>query len=105
MFSINTLWSEIALVTLIFLIGNIFLGHFDPHLPPWRKFLKYLVALVVVLCISIFFGQLFALVAMGLTLIPVIVLHGYLLPKKGINGWTGEPREKYEELRGWRKTQ
>lgn len=24
------------------------------------------------------------------------------LPKKGINGWTAEPREKYYALRGWK---
>jgi hypothetical protein len=23
------------------------------------------------------------------------------LPKQGVNGWTGEPKEKYYQLRGW----
>jgi hypothetical protein len=26
-----------------------------------------------------------------------------LLPKKGINGWTGEPKSKYYDFRGWDK--
>jgi len=31
-------------------------------------------------------------------------VHGYILPrKKGINGWTGEPKSKYYEFRGWDK--
>jgi hypothetical protein len=26
-----------------------------------------------------------------------------MLPKKGINGWTGEPKSKYYEYRKWDK--
>lgn len=32
-----------------------------------------------------------------------IIIHGWWLPKHGINGWTGEPRDKYLELVGARK--
>jgi len=32
-----------------------------------------------------------------------LVIHLWWLPKHGINGWTGEPREKYYALRGWKK--
>jgi hypothetical protein len=32
-----------------------------------------------------------------------LIIHVWWLPKKGINGWTGEPKEKYYELRGWKK--
>jgi len=30
-------------------------------------------------------------------------VHAIWLPSKGINGWTGEPKDKYYELRGWPK--
>jgi hypothetical protein len=30
------------------------------------------------------------------------VIHMWWLPKHGINGWTGEPRAKYYQLRGWK---
>jgi hypothetical protein len=37
-------------------------------------------------------------------LIPLLYIHGYYLPrKKGINGWTGEPKSRYYEFRGWDK--
>jgi len=37
-------------------------------------------------------------------LIPLLYVHGYFLPrKKGINGWTGEPKSKYYDFRHWDK--
>jgi hypothetical protein len=33
----------------------------------------------------------------------VAFIHAIWLPGKGINGWTGEPENKYYELRGWKK--
>ena len=34
-------------------------------------------------------------------IIPVVVVHMWWLPKHGVNGWTGEPKDKYYALRGW----
>ena len=44
-----------------------------------------------------------ALIVLGASLIPVAYIHGIVLPKKGINGWTGEPKSKYYDMRGWNK--
>jgi hypothetical protein len=30
----------------------------------------------------------------------VVVVHGWWLPRNGVNGWTAEPRERYYELIG-----
>jgi hypothetical protein len=35
--------------------------------------------------------------------LPVLYIHLWLLPSKGINGWTGEPKEKYYAFRGWKR--
>jgi len=43
------------------------------------------------------------MIVLGLFFLPVLYVHGFYLPKKGINGWTGEPKEKYYEFRGWNK--
>ncbi len=40
---------------------------------------------------------------LALFFIPVIYIHGFYLPRKGINGWTGEPKSKYYEFRKWDK--
>ena len=103
MWNTNTVWFEIAIVTIFFLLGHIFLGHFEERSPKWRKLVKYLVTLVVIISISLFFGRTIALTILGLALIPIFYIHAILLPKKGINGWTGEPKSKYYEFRGWSK--
>jgi len=32
-----------------------------------------------------------------------LIIPLWWLPKHGINGWTGEPKDKYHALRGWKK--
>ncbi len=34
--------------------------------------------------------------------VAVSIIHAWWLPKHGINGLTGEPKDKYYELRGWK---
>jgi hypothetical protein len=103
MWSTNTLWFEVTIVTIFFLLGNIYFGHFEERSPKWRKVAKYIVSLGVILLISVYFGRTVALVTLGLSVIPIIYVHGVLLPRKGINGWTGEPKSKYYDFRGWDK--
>jgi hypothetical protein len=103
MWNTNTIWFEITIVSLVFLLGNIFLGHFEERSPKWRKLLKYIVTVIIVVSISMFAGRTYAFILLGLSFIPVFYVHAILLPKKGINGWTGEPKSKYYEFRGWSK--
>ncbi|NOT74339.1 MAG: hypothetical protein HOP08_05370 [Cyclobacteriaceae bacterium] len=103
MWSTDTLWFEVSIVTFIILLGNIYFSHFEERSPKGRKVVKYLITLALVLCISIFVGRLYALIFIGLWFIPIIYIHGIMLPRKGINGWTGEPKSKYYEFRGWDK--
>lgn len=101
MWSTESLWFEVTVVTVFFLLGHIFFGHFEERSPNWRKLLKYIVTLTIVLLISVYVGRTVALTLLGLALLPVAYIHGIVLPKKGINGWTGEPRAKYYDFRGW----
>lgn len=63
--------------------------------------MKYLVTLAILLIVTHFFGRAVAFCLLGLCLVPILYIHGVLLPRKGINGWTGEPKRKYYEFRGW----
>src|SRR5438045_1789581 len=96
-----TVWPEISVVSIFFLFGHIYLGHFEERSPKWRKVLKYFVTLFVIISISIFAGRVYALTLLGLSVIPVVYVHAIVLPRKGINGWTGEPKSKYYDFRGW----
>jgi hypothetical protein len=103
MWSTNSLWFEISIVTFFFLAGNIFMGHFEERSPNWRKFVKYIITLAIIISLSVFFGRTIALIVLAASLIPIIYVHGIVLPRKGINGWTGKPKGKYYDFRGWDK--
>ena len=40
-------------------------------------------------------------VVIAIPLALVLVIHGWWLPRQGINGWTAEPKDRYYKFRGW----
>jgi hypothetical protein len=104
MWSTESLWFEVAIVSMIFAIGNMVMGHFEERTPKLRRVGKYVVILLLICSISVLLGRTIAMTVLGLSVIPILYIHVYYLPrKKGINGWTGEPKSKYYEFRKWDK--
>jgi hypothetical protein len=102
MWTTESLWFEIAIVSVIYALGNIFMGHFEEQTPKIRRAGKYLLTLLLVCGISVFAGRAVAMILLASFIIPILYVHAYYLPtKKGINGWTGEPKSKYYEFRKW----
>ncbi len=100
-FATSTLWFEIAVITGIFAFGQIFFGHFEKYAPKWKKVLKVVMFIALACVISALFGRIWFFVLLAVLGAAVIVIHAWWLPKKGINGLTAEPKEKYYALRGW----
>ena len=48
-------------------------------------------------------GRAWAFCVLAIPLLGAFVAHVWWLPKHGINGWTGEPKERYYELIGYKK--
>ena len=96
------MWFEIAIVALLLLAGHIVFGHFEAEAPRWRKLLKAALTVAFFALISYFFGRFWFWTALFLAFIPPLIIHAWWLPKNGVNGWTGEPKEKYYKLRGWK---
>ena len=92
---------DVAAMAVFLAMGNLVFRHFEPRKTLWRRLLKVVVILIVTALISYYFGRVAVLVAFGMALIPLIYIHAIWLPRNGVNGWTGEPREKYYALRGW----
>jgi hypothetical protein len=104
MWTIESLWFEVAIVSIIFAVGNMVMGHFEEQTPKLRRLGKYVLMLVLVCTISVLFGRTMSMIFLGMFIIPLLYIHAYYLPKKkGINGWTGEPKTKYYEFRKWDK--
>ena|SRR6185436_15249051 len=98
------MWYELSIISTMVVIGLIFFGHFEEMTPKWKRLLKFVIYTTVLCLISYFFGRIGFYIVLGILLLFVAIIHGWWLPKKkGINGLTGEPREKYYKLRGWVK--
>lgn len=97
------MWFEIAVVAILLLAGHILFGHFEERTPRWRKLLKAAVTLAVFPSLAYFFGRFWFWTALALAAIPPLLIHVWWLPRNGISGWTAEPKDKYYELRGWKK--
>jgi hypothetical protein len=104
MWTTDSLWFEVAIVSIIYAIGNIAFGHFEEQTPRWRRIGKYFLTVVIIIATSVYFGRTVAMALLSVFIFPFLYIHGFYLPKKkGINGWTGEPKSKYYDFRGWDK--
>ena len=104
MWTTESLWFEIAIVSIIYALGNILMGHFEEQTPKIRRVGKYVLTLFIICAISVFFNRTVAMIFLASWIIPALYIHAYYLPKKkGINGWTGEPKDKYYDFRKWDK--
>lgn len=98
----SSYWFEVAVICGLTAVGTILLGHFEAGTPKWRRVLKLVLANLLGVGLSAAFGRGWFLVCLGLVLAAVAIIHVWWLPRHGVNGWTGEPRELYHRLRGWK---
>jgi hypothetical protein len=103
MWRTDSLWFETAIVLGIFAVGNILFGQFEQHNPPARRLAKVAVVLGVTLTLSATVGRLWGLGWLLLPLAASAYVHLRWLPRHGVNGWTGEPRDRYLALIAARK--
>lgn len=80
-------------VGLLLVTGGILFHRFDLQTPVWMRVLKAVLALIATALVSERFGHAGVLLLATVLMIPVVVVHGWWLPRKGINGWTGQPRD------------
>jgi hypothetical protein len=98
MWQFDNPWFDVAMVMSLFAVGSILFGHFEEHKPKWRRLLKVVIVLVLVVGLANTVGRVWAYSLLALPLIGAAIVHCWWLPKHGINGWTGEPKEKYYTL-------
>jgi hypothetical protein len=102
MWSTQTLWFDVAVIMSIFAIGNIVFGHFEEHKPKLRRVAKVVIFNVVIVALAYAGLRWVAYTIVGALGVVALYVHGYWLPKNGVNGITGEPKDKYYELIGVR---
>ena len=92
---------DVAMMAVLLVLGIVTFRHFEQRTPLWRRLLKVFAALAMTAVTSYYFGRTGVIIMFGIAALPVIYVHAIWLPRHGVNGWTGEPREKYYALRGW----
>lgn len=103
MWQINTPWFDVAIVFGLFAVGSILFGHFEEHRPKWRRLLKVGVVLAIVIVLATTAGRAWAYGVLAVPILGAAWVHLWWLPKHGINGWTGEPKDAYYRLIGARR--
>lgn len=100
MWDTGTYWFDVAVMASLLTLGTILFGRFEEHKPRWRRILKVVLGAALLVGISITAGRAWALAAIVAIIAAVTVIHAWWLPRHGVNGWTGEPRERYYALLG-----
>ena len=94
-------WFEVAVIFGLTAVGTILMGHWEEGTPKLRRLLNPFVFCGRAVRIPATVGGAWFFAFLGTLSAAVLVIHAWWLPRKGINGWTAEPREKYYALRGW----
>ena len=102
MWETDTYWYDVALATTVFMLGHLFFGRFVEHRSRWRRLLKSALGIAVLVGTTVLAGRAWMYALLGTIVLGVAVVHGWWLPRKGVNGWTAEPRERYYEVIGER---
>jgi hypothetical protein len=100
MWRTDTLWFDLALVATIYAFGATLFGRFEEHRPRGRRALKVAALLTLSVALAATAGRGWMLALLGGLLVVAVVVHGWWLPRHGVNGWTAEPRERYYALLG-----
>ena len=54
MWNTESLWFEVSIVSIIYALGNILMGHFQEHTPKIRSVGKYHLTIIMIYGISVF---------------------------------------------------
>ena len=98
MWSTDSRWFDVAAFSTLWVVLVVMFGKFEQHKPAWRRLSKKAALLLLLLVLVETAGRLVAYGVLGLLLLAGATIHFVVLSKLGINGWTGEPREKFEAL-------
>jgi hypothetical protein len=96
--TIDSRWFDVAAFSTLWAGLVIVFGHFEQHKPAWRRLLKFALLLMVLIGLVEIAGRVWAYATLALLLGAGGTIHFTVLSRHGINGWSGEPREKFEAL-------
>jgi O-antigen ligase len=100
MWRTDTYWFDVAMATTVLMLGHLYFGRFEEHRPRWRRLLKSVLVVAIIVGITAWAGRTWTFAFLGVSAVGVLIIHGWWLPRQGVNGWTAEPRDRYYALIG-----
>jgi hypothetical protein len=100
MWRTDTHWFDVTIATTVLMLGHLYFGRFEEHRPRWRRLLKSLLVIAMLVGTSAWAGRGWMFALLGAMTAGVLVIHAWWLPRHGVNGWTAEPRDRYYALFG-----
>lgn len=100
MWRTDTYWFDVAIATTLLMFGHLFFGRFVEYQSRWRRVLKSVLGVVIIVGTTAWAGRAWMYVVVGAMVLAVLIVHGWWLPRRGVNGWTAEPRDRYYALLG-----
>ena len=100
MWRTDTPWFDVAVATTVLMLGHLCFGRFVEHQSRGRRLLKSLLGVALLVGTSTWAGRPWMYALLGAIAAGVLAVHGWWLPRKGVNGWTAEPRDRYYALMG-----
>lgn len=98
MWTLESRWFDVAVFSALSAVLTVIFGRFEEHKPAWRRIAKLAVLLTLLLVLIETVGRAWAYAVLGLLMAAGGTFHFLVLSRAGINGFTGEPREKSEAL-------
>jgi hypothetical protein len=100
MWRTDTYWFDVAVVTTVLMLGHLCFGRFVEYQSRGRRLVKSAVGVALLVGASVWAGRPWMYALLGGVVGGILVVHGWWLPRKGVNGWTAEPRDRYYALMG-----
>jgi hypothetical protein len=100
MWRTDTYWFDVAVATTVLMLGHLGFGRFVEYQSRGRRLLKSLAGLALLVGTSVWAGRAWMYALLAAMGVGVLVVHGWWLPRRGVNGWTAEPRDRYYALMG-----
>jgi len=97
--SLDSLWLDATLAAMLHAVSSTLFAAFHRDGPRGRRLLGLAGFVAVTVILSAVLGRGWALGFLTAATVLVFYVHAVWLPGHGINGWTGEPRDRYLALR------
>lgn len=96
--TLDSRWFDVAAFSALAAVLTIVFGKFEQHKPAWRRLAKLGALLALLLVLIEMAGRAWACGVIGLLLAAGAGLHFVLMSRAGINGFTGEPRDRFDAV-------